>query len=77
MKAGDIVRVVRSPGGLWDDDDLRTKALFELCVGRCFPVVELDAGFVKLDVGKVMGQPSYVHTICIEPEFLELVEESN
>ncbi len=77
MKAGDIVRLVKSPAGLRDDADLRTKKLFELYFGRCFPITELDGGFVKLDVGEVVGEPSYMHTIWIEPEFVEMVKKLN
>jgi len=76
MKAGDIIRVVKAPPGLRDDDDLRTKTLFELCVGRTFAIVEIEAGLLQLDVGEVVGEPSYMQSIWIEPEFAELVESS-
>jgi hypothetical protein len=73
MKVGDVVRVVRIPEGLRDDDDLQTKTIFERCLGRCFPVIELDGGFVQLHVGEVVGEASYMHSIYIEPEFIEVV----
>ena len=74
MKPGDIVRIVQIPAGLRDDEDLRTKSLFELCLGRSFPVAEIERGLIKLDVGKVVGEPSYMHTIWIEPELVEIVK---
>ena len=76
MKAGDVVRVVRIPAGLRDDDDLRTRTLFEFCLGRSFPIAELDGGRLRLDVGEVVGEASYMHSIYIEPEFVEIVEAS-
>ena len=74
MKAGDLVRIVKIPAGVRDDDDLCTKKLFDLCLGRCFPIIKLDDGFVVLDVGEAGGEPSYMQTIWIEPEFVELVK---
>ncbi len=60
--------VVRVPGGLRDDDDLRTRTLFDLCLGRIFPI--------ELHVGEVLGTSSHIHSIYIEPENVEAVETS-
>ena len=63
MKAGDMVRVVEIPAGMRDEDDLRTKTLFELCLGQSFPITELEHGFIKLDIGEVMGEPAYANNL--------------
>jgi hypothetical protein len=76
MQKGDVVRVTQIPEGLPDADDLRTKAIFELCLGRSFPIAGIERGLVQLDVGEVVGQPAYMQTIFIEPEFVEVVAHS-
>ncbi len=79
MKTGDRVRVVQIPPGLPDDEELRTRALFEKCVGRMFTIVEVknfDSSpyqLLQLDVGRVVGKRSYMETIWIEPEYVEQV----
>jgi hypothetical protein len=40
MKIGDMVRIVRLPENLVDDEELQPKTLFERCLGRVFPIVE-------------------------------------
>ena len=82
MKIGDRVRVVGTPDGL-PDDDMETKRIFGLCVGRVFPVKDLtrveglEYQLVELHVGEVVGEPDYVHSIWIEPEFAEIVTDGN
>ena len=77
MKVGDIIRVVKVPAGLRDDGDLRTKTLFDLCLGKTFPIVGIDANRIELHVGELLGELSYIHSIYIEPENVEVVEISN
>ena len=75
MKIGDKVRVVGLPSSL-PDDDMGTKALFQDCVNRIFPVVGIVATIkgrlIELEVGEVRGQPAYMHSIWIEEECVEL-----
>lgn len=73
MKAGDQIRIIGVPPDL-PDDDLGTKRLFELCLGRVFPIAGFNGELLELDVGEVLGEPSYMHTIYIEPEFVEAIE---
>lgn len=73
MKAGDSVRIVAAPDILPDSPE--TREVFSRSVGRVFRVIDIrDDGQVELDVGEVMGQPAYMHTIWIEPELLEILE---
>ena len=72
MKKGDRVKVLGTPSGLRDDDDLKTATIFEKCVGGVFPIKGFENGFVELHVGRVVGAQSYEHMIWIEPEFLEI-----
>ena len=82
MKAGDKVKVVRIPPDVHDDNELRTRALFEQCVGGVFEVVAienvegLDVPLLRLDVGHVVGKESWKDTIWIEPKYVELVDPS-
>ena len=74
MKAGDKVRITGLPPGL-QDNEMRTKEILELCLGRVFPIVDFDDyGLLELHVGEVVGEPDYMHSIWIEPEFVEVVE---
>lgn len=77
MKVGDLIRIVKVTAGLRDDDDLRTKTLFDHCLGKTFPIAGIDANRIELHVGEVFGKPSHIHSIYIEPEFVEVVENSN
>ena len=77
MKIGDKIRVIKVPAGLRDDDDLRTRTLFDLCLGRTFPIAGIDANRIELHVGEVLGVPAYIHSIYIEPEYVEVIETSN
>lgn len=76
MKIGDKVRITRVPKNL-PDNDLGTKQLFELCLGRVFPIVGFQGELVELNVGEVLGEPDYMQSIWIEPEFVEVIEMSN
>jgi hypothetical protein len=81
MKIGDKVKVVGIPPDVHDEDDLKTRSLFEKCMGKIFHVEGLekvegmDHPLVRLDVGHVVGKNSWEHTIWVEPEFVELTSE--
>ena len=71
MKIDDRVRIVGVTSGLTDDNELNTRSLFEPCVGREFPVMEIEQGLLELHVGEVNGKPAFMESIWIEPEFVE------
>lgn len=67
MKIGDRVEVVSVPLSL--PSGMGTQALFEACVGRVFPIAGIDDnGLLELNVGEVVGEESYIHTIWIEAD---------
>lgn len=70
MKIGDRGEVVAIPEAL--PDDTGTRALFMRCLGRHFPVVDLKGHLVELEVGEVVGEPSYMHSIWIERDYVRL-----
>jgi hypothetical protein len=72
MKIGDKVRILTIPPGLLEGE-MRTKSLFEECVGRTFPIVGFEDHLLELEVGEVRGEAPYVHSIWIEPDHVELV----
>jgi len=80
MNIGDTVRIKGIPPNLPDCEELQTRRLFEKCLGKTFVVagVEMPEGLgqqlLRLDVGHVVGEESYKHTIWIEEEFVEVVE---
>lgn len=69
-KLGDIVRVVSVPSDL-PEGDIQTKTLFDLCLGRTFPIVGFQGPLCELHVGGVRGRESSLESIWIEPEHLE------
>ena len=83
MKIGDQIRIVKLPEGLIDDEELQTRSLFALCLGRVFPIVgivpvaEAHGMLVELEVGEVLGELAVMHSVWIESELVELVDSSN
>lgn len=81
IKRGDRVKVIGIPPNLPDDRDLKTRSLFEKCLGVTFEVMalervdDLDVPLVRLDVGSVVGKKTWEHTIWIEPKFVEIVSD--
>ena len=72
MKIGDSVRLVTIPPGL-PEGEIGTKSLFELCIGRVFPIVGLHGHLLELEVGEVLGREPCMDSIWIEPEHVEMV----
>jgi hypothetical protein len=66
--------LVGTPPDLFDSDELQTATLFRLCLGKTFPIREMLDGMAALDVGEILGEPSYMHRIYVEPEFLEFAK---
>ncbi len=81
LSVGDKIRVIAIPpdvrSGIYDDDEeLKTRTVFERSLGRVFPIKAFDDDRVELHVGKVMSRPAYEHSIWLEPQFIELVAKS-
>ena len=78
MKAGDKVKLIGIPPNLRDEQDLQTRTLFEKCLGRSFTVIGVESveglphPVARLDVGHVLGEEPWMHTIWVEPEYLRL-----
>ena len=70
MKIGDRVEVVAIPEAL--PEDMETRALFMRCLGRHFPIADLKGRLVELEVGEVVQEPSYMHSIWIEQDYVRL-----
>jgi hypothetical protein len=76
MKIGETIRIVQIPKEL-PDDDMHTRLVFERCLNRLFPIVGLQNGLLELEVGEVMREAAYMHSIWIEPACVELVDDSD
>ena len=78
MKAGDTVKIIGIPTHLRDEEDMLTRTLFEKCLGQSFVVVEVESTegvpypLAKLDVGHILGEEPWMHTIWVEPEYLQV-----
>jgi hypothetical protein len=83
LKIGDFVRLVAIPNDLKDDQEIGTRALFEKCLGKTFPIAglqtveELPYQLVQLDVGHILGKAPCHETIWIEPECLQFEGQDN
>jgi len=71
MQIGDEVEIVTIPADL-PKDNLETRSLFEKCIGRTFPIVGFQDHLLELEVGEVLGEEPYMHSIWIEPEHVKL-----
>jgi hypothetical protein len=82
MDIGDTVTVTGVPPNVKDDEHLKTRTLFEKCVGREFVVAGIEqpeglpSRLVRLDVGHVVGEAHFRHTIWIEEEYVQLHRRS-
>ena len=78
MQVGDRVRLIGIPPDAHDDEELQTRTLFEKCLGETFTIAGLETverlpyQLVQLHVGHIVGQDSYLETIWVEPEYLQL-----
>jgi hypothetical protein len=73
MKPRDLVRVIKVPIGVPED----SRRIFELCLGKCFPIEGIEDGRVELLVGQVVGEPDHMHSIYLFPDEIEVAENSN
>jgi hypothetical protein len=71
------VKLIGIPPNLSDKEDMPTRTLFEKCLGKSFVVEAVESiegvpfPLAKLDVGHVIGEESWKHTIWVEPEYLQ------
>jgi hypothetical protein len=78
MKAGDRVKLIGIPPGIHDLEQLKTRSLLDKCLNQSFVVDGIESfpgvadRFARLDVGHILGEPSYMHTIWIEEGFLQI-----
>jgi len=76
MKEGDLVRIIRVPDGIRDSEELKTFSTLKQCVGRVFPIMGFNQyGMIQIDVGELLGKPSYMESIWIEPECVARVDK--
>ena len=74
VEIGDRVRLIEIPYAL-KEAEAEIRAIFKRCIGRVFPVAGFQKGLIELEVGKVVGRFPACHSIWVEPEFLERVED--
>ena len=59
------------------EDDMATKSLFESCVGQIFPIVGFHDHLLELEVGGIRGKEPCMDSIWIEPQYVELISETD
>lgn len=75
MREGDLIRVIKVPDSVQDSDEFKTRSTLEQRVGRVFPIMGFQEGFIQIDVGELSGGHACMESIWIEPECVELVSE--
>ena len=80
MKIGEWVRVIGVPPGIRDDEELKTRALFDNCIGKSFRIEEIEhvdglaQPLAELHVGDLSEREPSLEVIWVEPEYLERAE---
>jgi len=72
MKIGDKVRVLTIPAGL-PENSIQTRSLFQMCLGRVFPMVGFQGNLLQLEVGAILRKEPCMDSIWIEPEHVEVI----
>ncbi len=75
-----MVTIIQIPPDLRDDQEFKTKTVFELCLGKTFAIQGFDQyGHLELAVGKAVDGlvGGYMNTIWIEPEFVMPAKRKN
>ena len=78
MAIGDRVKLVGIPSGLSNDSEFKTADVFQKCLNRTFTISSIERveglahAMIGLDIGEVLGEESFMETIYVEPEHLEL-----
>jgi hypothetical protein len=74
LKIGDTIRVIKYRPGKYAPgvkDELSTEKLFKSMVGRSYKIKGFD------DYGNIELEPKRLHTVWIEPDLVELVENAS
>jgi hypothetical protein len=78
MKIGDKVKLIEIPADVRQGARVETRALFEKCLGKSFPIVNLKSveglpyELIELEVGHALGKAAYMDSIWVEPEYVEV-----
>jgi predicted short-subunit dehydrogenase-like oxidoreductase (DUF2520 family) len=73
VEVGDKVRVKEIPSDLREQE---TRAIFQRCLGKVFSIAGFQKGLIELEVGRAIGRFPAAHSIWVEPEFLERVDDA-
>ena len=78
MKAGDTAKLIGIPPKVCDDDDFKTRTLFEKCLGKSFVIAAIDSfegvpfPLARIEIGRGFGKEFRGHTIWVELEYLQV-----
>jgi hypothetical protein len=62
MKAGDTAKLIGIPPDAHDDEELKTRSLFEKCLGQSFVISAMESfdgvpfPLARIDVGHIIGK---------------------
>jgi hypothetical protein len=62
-----------APTRVIGDSEFETRSILERCVGLTFPVMGFNTqGMIQIDVGELAGKASYLESIWIERDCVQL-----
>lgn len=70
VRAGDRALLIKIPDDIIDTNLIK---LFEQCVGHVFPVGDVTNILIDLEIGELFGRKSYMESIYVEPDCIEVV----
>jgi hypothetical protein len=70
VKTGDRVRFIKIPESITCND---LKRVFEQCIGHVFQVGAVSDMLVDLEVGERFGRESYMESIYVEHDCIEVI----
>ena len=78
MKAGDTATLIGIPPDVQDEEEFKTRTLFERCMGKSFVIAAIESfdgvpfPLTRIEIGQNFGDEFRGHTIWVELECLQM-----
>jgi hypothetical protein len=78
VKTDDTAKLIGIPPNVRDDEQFKTRTLFEKCLGRYFVIAAIESfegvpfPLARIEIGRGFGKEFRGHTIWVELEYLQL-----
>ena len=78
MKAGDTATLIGIPPNVRDEEEFKTRTLFERCLGKSFVIAASESfegvpfPLARIEIARNLGDEFRSHTIWVELEYLQM-----